>query len=87
MFSMTTMELSTSMPMARESPLSEMMFSVMLEKYMHTSAATTLSGMAQAMMMVGLRLARKMASTTTARIAPTPRLCSTESIIRLMYTP
>ena len=37
MFSMTTMELSTSMPMARESPLSEMMFSVMFEKYMHTS--------------------------------------------------
>ena len=44
MFSITTMELSTNIPIPSASPDSEMMFNVICVKYISTTAKTTLSG-------------------------------------------
>ena len=53
MFSMATMELSTSMPTPSARPDRDSTLSVMPVKYMHTKAMTTLRGMEKAMMIVG----------------------------------
>ena len=74
MFSMTTMELSTSMPMASERAPSVMMLMSRPQKYMMTSAKSTENGMEKATTSVGLMLRRKTASTTTASNAPSNRL-------------
>ena len=50
---MATIELYTSMPTPSARPDSDSTFSVMPVKYMHTNAATTLSGIENAMMIVG----------------------------------
>ena len=84
MFSMATMELSTSMPMPSARPDSDSTFSVMPLKYMHTNAATTLIGIEQAMMIVGRQSIRKISSTSTASNPPKIRFCSTESTMMLI---
>ena len=53
MFSIATIELSTSIPTPSAKPDSDKTFSVMPVKYMHTNAATTLNGMENAIMIVG----------------------------------
>ena len=87
MFSMATMELSTSMPMPRLRPLSDSTFSVMPVKYMHTNAMTTLMGMEKATVMVGRKSIRNSSSTRMASAPPDSRLFSTESTMMSMYSP
>ena len=70
MFSMTTMELSTSMPTDTARPESEIMFSVTPEKYMSTTANTTLMGMETRVMTVGRISRRNTRRTRIAKIAP-----------------
>ena len=77
-FSITTMELSTSIPTPRASPEREIILSVTPEKYMSTRAATTLMGMEQAMTKVGLISRRNKNSTRIARIPPYSIFCRTE---------
>ena len=76
MFSMTTTELSTSIPIDSESPESDIMFILIPEKYMSTNAVSTENGMENATMSVGRISFIKSSSTTTARMAPTRILCS-----------
>ena len=87
MFSMATMELSTSMPMPRLRPPSDITFSVMPVKYMHTNAITTLMGIENAMVIVGRRSIRNSSRISIARPPPDSRLFSTESTMILMYSP
>ncbi len=84
MFSMTTIELSTSMPMPRASPDSEMMFRVTPLKYMHTMAVTRLTGMENATTMVGLKSFRNTIRINIASTAPKRILLMMESITRSM---
>ena len=70
MFSMTTMELSTSIPMPRDRPASVIMFISRPVKYMSTTANSTDSGILMPTTSVGLISLRKMASTMMARAAP-----------------
>ena len=84
MFSMTTIELSTSMPMPRASPDSEMMFRVTPLKYMHTMAVTRLTGMENATTMVGLKSFRNTIRINMASTAPKRILLMMESITRSM---
>ena len=55
MFSMTTTELSTSIPTATARPDSEIILMVTPEKYISTTAKTTLMGMEHRVMTVGRR--------------------------------
>ena len=73
MFSMATMELSTSIPMPSANPERDSTLSVMPVKYMHTKAATTLIGIEKAMMIVGRQSVRKINSTSTASRPPQTR--------------
>ena len=79
MFSMTTTELSTSIPMPRARPDKLRIFSVMPEKYMRTMAKSTLRGMLMATTSVGRTSFKKMASTRMARTAPQMRFDMTLS--------
>ena len=81
MFSMTTTELSTSMPTATASPESEIMFSVTPEKYISTNANTTLIGIEQSVINVGRRSFRNRNRITMANTAPHSRLERIESVI------
>ena len=76
------MELSTSIPIPRAIPESEMIFRVIPLKYISTMAVIILIGMEQAMTKVGRMLFRKTRSTTTARTAPESILSITESTTR-----
>ena len=84
MFSMTTTELSTSIPTPSARPDRLRMFSVMPVKYISTMANSTLSGMLMATTSVGRRSLRKSASTMIASTAPSIRLDSTLFTISLM---
>ena len=70
MFSITTIELSTSIPTPSARPESEMMFRVTPEKYMQTTAATRLTGIDIAMINVGLISRKKKMSTMIASNPP-----------------
>ena len=86
-FSITTIELSTSIPTPSASPDKEMMFRVTPEKYMATSAVMILIGMEHAITNVGRRLFKNTSRIITANMAPKIRFCNTEWTIRSMYTP
>ena len=79
MFSMTTMELSTSMPTPSARPDNEMMFRVTPEKYIITTANRILMGMEHAMITVGFRSFRKKSRTKMASKPPISIFCRTES--------
>ena len=81
MFSITTTELSTSMPTATARPESEIMLSVTPEKYISTNANTTLMGIEQSVMNVGLRSRRNRKRMITANRAPHRRLERMESVM------
>ena len=87
MFSMDTMELSTSMPMPSARPDSDSTFNVMPLKYMATKATTTLTGMEKATVRVGRQSSRNSKSISMARPPPMSRLSSTELTTRSMYSP
>ena len=87
MFSITTMELSTSIPTLRPSPEREMTFRVMSLKYISSRANITLSGIERATMRVGLILLRKSARTIIASRAPQSRLLRTSLTMKLIYIP
>ena len=70
------------MPTPSAKPDSEIMFSVMLLKYMSTTANSTLSGMLNAMITVGRMSRKKTISTSTASRPPYIRLDSTLLTIR-----
>ena len=76
MFSITTMPLSTSMPMAMVMAPRVMMLRSRPVKYITTSEKSTLKGMAKATMTVGLGSRRKSANTMTASSAPSSRVLS-----------
>ena len=82
MFSMTTMELSTSMPMPSASPDREMMFNVTPLKYMQTMAVTRLIGMENATTRVGLMSFRKRIRIRIASPPPNRILLRMASITR-----
>ena len=71
MFSMTTIELSTSIPMPSANPDNEIMFKEILEKYINTTAKITLSGMEHAITSVGRMSFKNRISTMTDSSAPT----------------
>ncbi len=79
-FSITTIELSTSIPTPRAKPEREMMFSVIPLKYMHTTAVTRLIGMEKAITRVGRKSFRNTINMKIARTAPKSTLLITESI-------
>jgi len=79
--SSTTMELSTSMPIPKVSPPSDMMFSEIPIRYISTKVAMTDSGILVAMISVDRR-SRKNASRT--RIASTPPI---NAALRTSLTP
>ena len=82
MFSITTMELSTSIPMPSASPDREMIFSVTPLKYIHTMAVTRLTGMEKATTSVGRRSFKNSSRMAMARTAPNRMLLMMESITR-----
>ena len=82
MFSITTMELSTSMPTATARPDSDIILSVTPEKYISTRAKVILIGMLRIVINVGFISLRKISSITTANSAPQARLFIIEPIIR-----
>ena len=73
MFSITTTELSTSIPTPTASPESEIIFIVTPLKYIRTIANTTESGIEKATIKVGLKSLRNSRSTIIANTAPTIR--------------
>ncbi len=77
-FSITTMELSTSIPTPSARPDKEIMFNVTPEKYMATNAVIILIGIEQAITKVGRILFKNTRRIITASIAPYTRLLSTE---------
>ena len=86
-FSITTMELSTSIPIPKASPEREITLSVTPLKYMHTIAVTRLIGMEHAITAVGRRSFRNKIKIKIAKTAPNIILFRMESITRSMYTP
>ena len=82
MFSITTMELSTSIPMPRARPDREMIFRVTPLKYMHTMAVTRLTGMENATTMVGRRSFKNTSRMKMASSPPIKILLTMESITR-----
>ena len=82
MFSMTTIELSTSMPTATASPESEIILIVMPEKYISTIANVILIGILKSVMKVGFMSRRNSSRITTAKSAPYARLSRIEWIIK-----
>ena len=83
-FSITTIELSTSIPTAIESPESDIIFKLIPEKYIRTTANITLTGILQSVMNVGLISLRNINRTITANNAPHRRLDVIESTTRLI---
>ena len=81
-FSMTTIELSTSMPTATASPERDIMLIVIPEKYISTIANVILIGMLKSVMNVGLISRRKSSRMITANSAPYARLSRIEWMIR-----
>ena len=81
-FSITTMELSTSIPTATARPESEIMLSVTPEKYISTNANTTLMGIEQRVMNVGRMSLKNRNRITIANTAPHSRLERMESVIK-----
>ena len=73
MFSMTTTELSTSIPTDTARPLREIMLMVTPVKYISTMAKITLMGMEIRVMRVGRQSRRNRNSTTTENSAPHSR--------------
>ena len=84
MFSMTTTELSTSIPTATARPLREIMLMVTPVKYISTTAKITLTGMDTSVMTVGRQSRRNRNSTTTENSAPHSRDDMIVSTIRYM---
>ena len=82
MFSITTTELSTSIPTPTARPESEIRFSVIPEKYINTIAKITLIGIEHAIITVGRMSLRKKSSIIIAKSPPQTRLLITESTIR-----
>ena len=87
MFSITTMELSTSIPTPSARPDSEITFIVTPLKYISTMAVRILIGMEQAMTKVGRISRRNTSRIRIASAAPNTRFCSTEPTTMSMYTP
>ena len=77
MFSITTIELSTSIPTPIASPDSEIILSEIPLKYIITIAKTTLTGIENATIIVGFISRRNMRRMIIARAAPTRRFCRT----------
>ena len=84
MFSSTTTELSTSMPIPKDRPPSDMTFREMPAKYMTSSASSTENGIDTATSTVGFQSRRNSASTTTASSAPKSSDCSSDEMNRSM---
>ena len=78
-FSITTTELSTSMPTDIERPESDMMLTETPVKYMSVNAKSRLIGIEQSVMTVGRQSRRKRKRMTTEKSAPQRRLERIES--------
>ena len=83
-FSITTMELSTSIPTPSARPESEMTFNVIPLKYIHTIAVIRLIGMEQATTAVGRQSLRNTIKIKIASTAPNSTLFKMESIMKSM---
>ena len=77
MFSITTTELSTSMPTPIARPESEIMLSEMPLKYIITIAKITLTGIEHATITVGFMSRKNRNSIIIAKTAPMSRFCRT----------
>ena len=86
-FSITTTELSTSIPIPRHRPASDITFMFIPVKYIITSAKSTLNGILNATTTVGLTSLRNNANTIIASIAPITILLKTLEIIFLIKSP
>ena len=86
-FSMTTMLLSTSMPMPRARPESVIMLRDRSVKYISTREKSTESGMLTPTMTVGRTSRRKSASTRMASSAPRAMLLTMLLTISVIYLP
>ena len=87
MFSMTTIELSTSMPMPIARPDIEMTFIVTPEKYIRTSANRTETGIEMPTIRVGRRSRRNRKRIKIASAAPISRFSTTDEIAIWMKSP
>ena len=83
-FSMTTIELSTNIPIPRQSPARDITFNVMPVKYIIRTADITLNGILNATISVGFTSFKNNAKTIIARIAPSNMLCKTVLTIIFM---
>ncbi len=83
-FSITTMELSTSIPIPSASPEREIIFKVTPLKYMHTIAVTRLMGMEKATTSVGRKSFKNKIRIKIASRAPNTTLLTMVSITRSM---
>ncbi len=81
---MTTMELSTSIPIPSARPDREIIFNVTPLKYIHTIAVTKLMGMENATTTVGLRSFKNTRRIKMASAPPKSILLMMESITKSM---
>ena len=86
-FSITTIELSTSIPIPNTRPDIEIIFKVIPVKYISTIAVTTERGIEHAITIVGLKSFKNKKSTKIASTAPMRIFCITLSTTISMYTP
>ncbi len=84
MFSITTTELSTSIPTPIASPESEIMLSEIPLKYIITIAKITLTGIEHATITVGFMSRRNRNSMIIAKAAPISRFWSTLPMMTAM---
>ena len=86
-FSITTIELSTSIPTATARPESDIILSDIPEKYIRTIANMILTGIENTVISVDFMCLKNSNSIRTANTAPSSRLCIIDLMIRLMYSP
>ena len=86
-FSITTIELSTSIPIPRQSPAKDITLILIPVKYMIIIANNTLNGILNATMIVGRISFKKRARTMIASTAPNKILFNTLFIMILIYSP
>ena len=87
MFSITTMELSTNIPIPSDNPDNVMILSDNPVKYIKVIVKSTDSGILMPTMIVGRTSRRKIASTMIASKAPSAILSSRSCTMIEMYSP
>ena len=83
-FSITTIELSTNIPIPSAIPDRDIIFSEMPEKYIATIQVSTLNGILMATTMVGIKSFKNNARIRIAKAAPIAMFLTTEFTIKVI---